>query len=106
MVLSPPTLYSDNLGATYLSKNLFFHSQMKHLAINYQFVRDLVQSTALRVVHVSVDDQLADALTKSLSLSRLLYLCHKIVVSSGTPSCGGILEYLMLLVTFSFFLII
>ena len=59
---------------------------MKHLTIDYHFVRDLVQSSELCVVHVSVGDQLADALTKSLSQSRIFSLCNKIGVISGTPS--------------------
>ena len=84
MYLSP-TLFSDNLGATYLSANPVFHFRMKHLAIDYHFVHNLVQSSKLRVVHVSVDDQLADALTKSKSMYCLFYLCNKICVISGTP---------------------
>ena len=82
----PPTLFSNNLGATYLSANLVFHSRMKHLTIDYHFVCDLVQSSELRVVYVSAGDQLVDALTKSLFRSRLFYLCNKICVISGTPS--------------------
>ena len=27
-----PTIYCDNIGATYLAANLVFHSRMKHLA--------------------------------------------------------------------------
>ena len=80
------TLFSDNLGATYLSANPVFHSRMKQLTIDYHFVRDLVQLYELRVVHVSIGDQLVDALTKSLSRSLLFYLCNKIDVISGTPS--------------------
>ena len=52
----PPTLFSDNLGATYLSANSAFHSRMKHLTIDYHFVRDLVQSSELCVVHIFVGD--------------------------------------------------
>ena len=63
----PPTLFSDNLVATYLSGNPFFHSRMKYLAIYYHSVHDMVQSSALRVVHVSTGDHLANALTKPLS---------------------------------------
>lgn len=37
-----PTIFSDNLGATYLCVNPIFHSRMKHLAIDYHFVCDLV----------------------------------------------------------------
>ena len=39
---------------------------MKHVAIDYHFIRDQVQEGALRVTHVSSVDQLADALTKPL----------------------------------------
>ena len=80
-VHSPPTI-----GATYLSANLVFHSRMKHLVIDYHFVRDLLQLFELLVVHVSTGVQLTDALTKSLSQPRLFFLCNKIGVISGTPS--------------------
>ena len=61
-----PTLFSDNLDATYLFANVVFHSRMKHLAIDYHFVRDLVQLYEFYVVHISADDQLADVLIKPL----------------------------------------
>ena len=59
---------------------------MKCPAIYYHFVRDLVQLSELCVVHVFAGDQLINALTKSLSRSRLFYLCNKIGVIYGTPS--------------------
>ena len=67
LVQLPPTLFSDNLGASYPSANLVFHSRMKQLAINYHFVCYLVQPFELLVVHVSANDQLDNALTKALS---------------------------------------
>ena len=79
-------MFSYNLGATYLSTNLIFHSCMKHLVIDYHFVRDLVQSSKLHVAHVSSGDQLVDALTKSLFWPRLISLCNKISIVSSTPS--------------------
>lgn len=72
-----PTIYCDNMGATYLSANPVFHSRMKHLALDYHFVRDQVQSGVLRVVHVSTKDQLADALTKPLPRSTFIQLKDK-----------------------------
>ncbi|XP_019088989.1 PREDICTED: uncharacterized protein LOC109127887 [Camelina sativa] len=34
-----PTVYCDNVGATFLCANPVFHSRMKHLALDYHFVR-------------------------------------------------------------------
>ena len=59
---------------------------MNHVAIDYHFIRDQVQSGALRVTHVSSADQLADALTKPLPRSRFQELRVKIGVSSEAPS--------------------
>lgn len=64
LVLHVPTIYSDNLGPTYLCVNPVFHTQMKHLAIDYNFVHNLVQPSTLLIIHVFSTDQLADALTR------------------------------------------
>ncbi|KAG6491961.1 hypothetical protein ZIOFF_046904 [Zingiber officinale] len=42
LVITHVMLFTDNLGVTYLSVNSVFHSQMKHLVIDYHFVHDLV----------------------------------------------------------------
>lgn len=34
-----PTLYCDNIGATNLAANPIIHSKMKHVALDYFFVR-------------------------------------------------------------------
>ena len=59
---------------------------MKHIAIDYHFIHDPVQSSELRVAHVFAGNQLVDALTKSFSRSRLISLYNKIGVVFGTPS--------------------
>ena len=65
----------------------FFHSQMKHLAVDFHFVCNLVQDGVLRVTYVSSYDQLADALTKPLPSPRLHDLCAKIRLASKTILC-------------------
>ena len=62
-----PMIYCDNVGRTHLCSNSIFHSRMKHVAIDFQFIHEQVQSGVLRVAHVSSEDQLVDAFTKSLS---------------------------------------
>lgn len=81
-----PTIYCDNIGATYLAANPVFHSRMKHLALDYHFVRSHVQAGHMRVTHVTSADQLADALTKSLSRAKHQQLCSKIGLAQGAPS--------------------
>lgn len=79
-----PTMYSDNIGAMYLCVNLVFHSSMKHLAIDYHFVRDLVANKQLRVSHVLSNHQHVDLLTKALASSHHKFLIDKIGVVSAT----------------------
>lgn len=83
---TPPVIYCDNVGATYLSANPVFHSRMKHIALDLHFVRDHVQAGALRVTHVSTHDQLADALTKPLPRLRFTELMSKIGVAQAPLS--------------------
>lgn len=83
---SAPVIYCDNIGATYLCANPVFHSRMKHIAIDYHFIRNLIQAGALRVSHVSTNDQLADALTKPLTRTRFQSACSKIGVTRVPPS--------------------
>jgi histone deacetylase 1/2 len=62
-----PTLWCDNLGATYLSVNPVFHARTKHIEVDYHFVRERVARKALDIRFISTHDQLADVLTKPLA---------------------------------------
>lgn len=86
VLTQPPVVFCDNVGATYLSANPVFHSRMKHLALDFHFVRENVRSGALRVTHVSTKVQLADALTKPLPRPHFTELVRKIRVVSLPPS--------------------
>lgn len=35
-----PIIYCDNIGATHLSANPIFHSRMKHLVLDFHFIRE------------------------------------------------------------------
>lgn len=85
-ITGPPVIYYDNVGATYLCANPVFHSRMKHLALDYHFIRNQVSAGILRVAHVSTKDQLADALTKPLSRAPFTMLSSKIGVAKAPPS--------------------
>jgi hypothetical protein len=66
-----PCLWCDNIGATYLNINLAFHGRMKHIEIDYHFVRERVANKQLEVWFIPSEDQLADGFTKPLDLKKL-----------------------------------
>ena len=94
-----PTIFCDNLSATHYSANPVFHSRMKHLVIDFYYVRDKVQGGILRVTHIFGDDQLADALTEPLQQPRFQSLFSNIGLTHGNrPSCRGILRKIFIYV--------
>nr|GEZ36588.1 ribonuclease H-like domain-containing protein [Tanacetum cinerariifolium] len=65
--LSTATLvYCDNVSAVYLSANPVQHQRTKHIEIDTHFVRDMVQTGHIRVLHVPYRYQYADIFTKGL----------------------------------------
>lgn len=65
---------------------------MKHVVLDYHFIRELVQSGFLHVSHVAHKDQLVDALTKPVSHRHLAGHSSNIGLSTGRSSCGGYTE--------------
>jgi len=68
------TIWCDNLGATYLSANLMFHTRTKHVKVDYHFVRDKVAKKKIQIRSMPSKDQLADVLTKLLPHTTFSYL--------------------------------
>ena len=50
--VSAPTIWCDNLGATYLSANPIFHARTKHVEVDYHFVRDRVAKKEIQICFV------------------------------------------------------
>ncbi|GJY49959.1 ribonuclease H-like domain-containing protein [Tanacetum coccineum] len=65
--LSTATLvYCDNVSAVYMSANPVQHQRTKHIEIDIHFVRDMVKTGHVRVLHVPSRFQYADIFTKGL----------------------------------------
>jgi Reverse transcriptase (RNA-dependent DNA polymerase) len=87
--VTPPVLWCDNLGATFLAANPVHHARTKHIEVDIHFVRDLVASRRLFIRFLSSHDQLADTLTKSLGTARFISLRTKLCVLSSTQDLRG-----------------
>ena len=73
-VKSASTLWCDNLSAIYLTANPVFHSRMKHVEIDFHFVRELIAWKSIQVKYLSTVDQVADIFTKGLSSQKHMVL--------------------------------
>lgn len=63
-------IFCDNQGAIALAKNPQFHSRMKHVEIQHNFVREKVSDGAIQLEYVNTESQVADGLTKALDKGR------------------------------------
>jgi len=81
--------YIDNIGATYLTSNPFYHARTKHTEIDYHFVRDMVAKKLLDVCFISGKNQLADVLTNPLPAVRFGMLWSNLNVHPSTSSLRG-----------------
>jgi histone deacetylase 1/2 len=76
-----PCLWCDNLGATYLSANPVFHARVKHIEIDFHFVRERVLRRQLEIRFIPSKDQVADGFTKPLPYRVFEYFKHNLNLS-------------------------
>ena len=82
-------IWCDNTSAIALASNPIFHSQTKHIEVDYHFMRECVVRDDLHLHFISTEDQLADLFTKPLSTPRFLKLTSKLMFSTPTHSLEG-----------------
>jgi hypothetical protein len=62
------TILCDNSSSIKLSKNPVMHGRSKHIDVRFHFLGDLTKDGSIQLVHCSTIDQVADIMTKALSL--------------------------------------
>jgi hypothetical protein len=61
------TIPCENQSYIKRKENPVFHDRSKHIEIQYHYIYDMVQRGALKLLYVSMDEQVVDVLTKPLS---------------------------------------
>jgi len=72
----------DNQSAIALAKNPVFHQRSKHIDIRYHFVRNEVQNGSVQLQYVPSENNVADMLTKTMSIIKLKQFIPRILGST------------------------
>lgn len=79
-IISPkaPIIWVDNLSTIALASNPILCTKIKHIELDYHFVREKVAAQKLKVLHVPSMDQIANIFSKSLSHQFFTQLRNKL----------------------------
>ena len=75
----------DNQSGIKMTENPVFHDRSKHIEIRYHFIHDRVQRGALKLQYISMDEQVADVLTKPLSRVKFEHFRDKLGIVRKDP---------------------
>ncbi len=86
----PVTVFEDNLSTSLLLASVYHHGKLKHLALKYLKVKELVRTKVLQIEKVTSRDQLADLFTKPLPYDLFVGLRNRILRLTGNKEniCG------------------
>ena len=73
-------LWCDNKSAINIANNPVQHDRTKHVEIDHFFIRERIDDGTLCLGFVTSEEQIADYLTKGLSVRRCESLCNKMGV--------------------------
>ena len=66
----PVPLVADNQGGIFLAVNPAHDHRLKHVDIQYHFIREYIEEGRVNIVYVSTDKMIADTLTKPLGTTK------------------------------------
>ena len=82
----PITIYEDNSAAIFLSNTSVHGKRLKHIDIKWRYINDEVKAGNVKLIKIPTQLNLADLLTKPLSIHKFRELSTKLITTSSTPS--------------------
>lgn len=84
---TPSTIFNNNNGVVFLSKEAAIKSRSKHINIRHHFIRDLVRDKVMTPAMIDNKEMPADFLTKAAN-SVVLHRCLLLVGNIGFDEVG------------------
>lgn len=69
----PLVLHYDNKTIEALANNPKYHSKIKHIELDFHFVREHIAQKELTIEHISNSNQLEDIFTKPIAFNHFAY---------------------------------
>lgn len=88
--LPPPRLWCGNISAIVVASNPVYQARIRHVEVDYHYIKEMVIRKEIEVGYVATTDQLVDFLTKGLSSVRFNYLVSKLPVHQRPVSLRGL----------------
>ena len=89
---TPTTIYEDNQGAIALSKNTKNSTRVKHIGVQYHFIRERVETGEIQLEYIDTHEMTADIFTKPVGPTTFKYLRQKLAVSAADIDPLSLLE--------------
>jgi hypothetical protein len=67
-----PRVHCDNMGAIAIARGIGKRKRSKHIDIKHFYIRELLANRKLTLHHVNTDNNVSDAMTKSLGKTKFL----------------------------------
>ena len=71
-------LNCDNQGAIALAKDNKFHSQTKHIDLQFHFIREVVEDNKLSITYIPTEENMANIFTKALARPKFKGLVKRL----------------------------
>jgi hypothetical protein len=81
--LETMVVHCDIQSCIKLAENPVFHDRSKHIDMRYHYIRDLVQRKTVKLKYIATNEQVADILTKPLTLRQFVQLRGKLGVAEN-----------------------
>ena len=92
-------LRNDSHSAIHLAKNSTFHSRTKHIGLCYHFIKTLLEDEVLTLREIQRSKNLADMLTKVVTIDKLK-LCSNLVGVSRHLQLTFVMKSFMKIMSF------